>query len=192
MFETDPSSPFLDGALLIASPAIGDPRFEGSVIFVCTHSDQGAMGLVLNRTAQGIAFPDLAEQLKLPRIVRKADVPVLIGGPVEPSRGFVLHSSDYALDRATLRVSDDFAMTGNVDVLRDLARGRGPRRAMLALGHSSWGPGQLEQELKECAWLTTEASREIVFGTQSELMWSACLSRLGIEPGMLHAAAGRA
>ena len=186
------SSPFLDGTLLVASPSMMDPRFAGAVIFLCTHSDRGAMGLVINRPAEGVTFRDLAEQLDVAVTRPVPELPVLIGGPVERSRGFVLHSTDYVLDRSTLQINDWCSMTGHVTVLRELVRGLGPDRAILALGYSNWGPGQLEEELRDSSWLMIEATQRLVFETEPEDVWSDCLALLGINPAMLHSVAGRA
>ena len=192
MIDTYETSPFLDGTLLVASPGMADPRFAGAVIFVCTHSDKGAMGLIINKPAVGVAFEDLAEQMEVEAMPTAASVPVMIGGPVERSRGFVLHSPDYVLDCGTLNVNDWCSMTGHFAVLRELMGGKGPEQAVLALGYSNWGPGQLEDELRDSSWLMVDASPELVFETDADHVWDRCLDVIGIDPAMLHSVAGSA
>lgn len=183
---------FLGGKLLIAMPGIGDPRFERTVIYMCSHSAEAAMGLILNRPAPGIVFPDLLGQLEIAEAEGARRPRVLIGGPVERSRGFVLHSSDWALPHATVPVAEGIAMTASVDILRAIAGGGGPRRAFLALGYSGWGPGQLEREIRANGWLVGEADAGFVFGEEEGDMWEAALARLGIDPRLLSATGGRA
>ena len=137
---------FLDGQLLIAMPGMGDPRFDRSVIFMCAHSPEGAMGLIVNKPAPDLSFADLLSQLKIPATIDVKSIRVHFGGPVEHGRGFVLHSADYSVEESSLQVSPDFAMTATVDILQDMARGSGPKRALMALGYAGWGPGQLEGE----------------------------------------------
>ncbi len=182
----------LAGKLLIAMPGMGDPRFEHTVIFLCAHSDEGSMGLVVNRPAPEIGFADLLEQLEIPPGPEAARRRIFVGGPVETSRGFVLHSGDYAVEAGTMRINDDFSMTATREVLEDIAAGRGPRAALAALGYSGWGPGQLESELARNAWLTVEADQEIVFDPDIVGKWEAALARLGVTPLTLSASAGRA
>lgn len=192
MNDTDEASPFFDGTLLVASPGMVDPRFAGAVIFLCTHSDRGAMGLVINKPAAGVAFEDLAEQMDVEPAPTVPEIPVMIGGPLERSRGFVLHSPDYALDCNTLNVNDWCSMTGHFAVLRELMGGAGPEQAVLALGYSNWGPGQLESELRDSSWLMVDASPKLVFETAPDDVWEKCLNTIGIDPAMLHSVAGRA
>lgn len=182
----------LDGQLLIAMPGMGDPRFEKSVIFLCAHSEEGALGLIVNKPSREIRFSNLLEQLDLETSGAQQDIRVHVGGPVENERGFVLHSSDYAAEAATLRVSDKFGMTATLDVLEDIAKGLGPSRALLALGYSGWGPGQLEDEILQNGWLTCEASDALVFGTDDAHKWEAALATLGVDPLTLSSTAGRA
>ncbi len=182
----------LTGKLLIAMPGMADPRFQNTVIFICAHSDEGSMGLAVNKPATEIGFGDLLEQLDIPPGPDTDARPIFVGGPVETSRGFVLHTNDYAVKAGTLRVNDSFAMTATKDVLEDIAAGRGPRAALAALGYSGWGPGQLEDEIRQNAWLTVEADPEIVFAPDIAGKWEAALAKLGITPLALSAAAGRA
>jgi putative transcriptional regulator len=186
----DPS--FLAGQFLIAMPGMGDQRFERSVIFVCAHSADGAMGLIVNKPASDLRFSDLLEQLRIPAGADLPETRVHFGGPVEHGRGFVLHSGEYHVDGSSLRVNDDFAMTATVEILRDIAKGQGPRRALLALGYSGWGPGQLEGEIQANGWLTAPADSELVFGTADVGKWSEALRSIAIDPRLLSAEGGRA
>jgi putative transcriptional regulator len=189
---TDAAPAFLDGQLLIAMPGMGDLRFARAVIFLCAHSAEGAMGLIVNKPAPELRFADLLRQLKIPVGRELADTRVHFGGPVEHGRGFVLHSSDYALEGASLKVNATFAMTATIDILQDIARGAGPERAILALGYSGWGPGQLEGEIQANGWLTAPADAEIVFGSRDGEKWEAALRKLAIDPRLLSAEGGRA
>ena len=189
---------FLDGQLLIAMPGMSDPRFDRSVIYMCAHSEQGAMGLIINKAAPMMRFGDLLAQLDLlPDRSPEAPpdllaMPVLYGGPVEQERGFVLHSSDYQSGETSLTVSKTVAITATVDILRDMARGKGPQRAILALGYSGWAPGQIEDEIQRNGWLTCEADDEIVFGLDFDARYLAALRKLGIDPAMLSSDSGHA
>ena len=186
------SSDSLEGKLLIAMPGMGDPRFEKSVIFMCAHSDEGALGLIVNKPAPELEFATLIEQLGIETGDPKRDIRVHFGGPVENGRGFVLHSSDYNSNTSTLQVSETFGMTATLDVLEDIANGDGPASALLALGYSGWGPGQLESEILQNGWLTCDAPPEIVFDDDDEAKWSAALKTLGVDALMLSGTAGRA
>ncbi|WP_290741295.1 YqgE/AlgH family protein [Amaricoccus sp.] len=190
MTERDPG--FLDGQVLIAMPGMGDLRFSHAVIFVCAHSSEGAMGLIVNKPAPDLRFQDLLKQLKIPVGEGVQDAQVHFGGPVEHGRGFVLHTSDYAVAGSSLRINDDFAMTATVDILQDMARGAGPAHTILALGYSGWGPGQLEGELQANGWLTAPADVELVFGLRDGEKWEAALRRLSIDPWLLSSEGGRA
>lgn len=190
MTSSDPT--FLDGQLLIAMPGMGDFRFERSVIFLCAHSGDGAMGLIVNKPALELSLAELLAQLKIPTQTDLRQSRVHFGGPVEHGRGFVLHSSDYAVEESSLRVSREFAMTATVDILQDIARGAGPRRALLALGYSGWGPGQLESEIQANGWLTAPADPELIFGMSDTDKWGAALRSISIDPRLLSAEGGRA
>ncbi|HVH02925.1 MAG TPA: YqgE/AlgH family protein [Amaricoccus sp.] len=183
---------FLDGQLLIAMPGMGDLRFERSVIFLCAHSAEGAMGLIVNKPAPELSFVDLLAQLKIPATIDLAETRVHFGGPVEHGRGFVLHTADYSVEEASMQVSDVFAMTATIDILKDMARGAGPREALLALGYSGWGPGQLEAEIQANGWLTAPAALGLVFGPDDPGKWSAALRSISIDPRLLSAEGGRA
>jgi putative transcriptional regulator len=190
---------YLDGQLLIAMPVMGDPRFERSVIYMCAHSADGAMGIMVNRPAGSIDFPELLVQLK---IISKADqiklpenaetMKVLQGGPVDTSRGFVLHSGDFYIKDATLRIADGICLTATVDILKAIARGTGPKHAILALGYAGWHPGQLENEIQGNGWLHCDADPDLVFGDDIDDKYARALRKIGIDPGMLSNEAGHA
>ncbi|WP_151979870.1 MULTISPECIES: YqgE/AlgH family protein [unclassified Roseovarius] len=182
----------LTGKLLIAMPGMGDPRFAHSVVLLCAHSPDGAMGLIINKPTSDLRLRDLLEQLSIAPTGQTRNLPVHFGGPVEHGRGFVLHDRGYQSTLTSLEVNEDFAMTATLDILEDLARGTGPDRALLALGYAGWGPGQLESELAENGWLTCDADMELVFDTPNRAKWEAALTRLGISPLMLSSDAGRA
>jgi putative transcriptional regulator len=182
----------LAGKLLIAMPGMGDARFDKSVILLCAHSPDGAMGLIINKPAPDLSFASLLDQLKIPRAPMGRDIRVHLGGPVERGRGFVLHSPDYKSGGATMAVPGGFGMTATLDVLSALAQGQGPRAALLALGYSGWGPGQLEAEMGRNSWLTADAPPDLVFSAQDKGKWAAALKRLGIDPLTLSGSAGRA
>ena len=183
---------YLDGQLLVAMPGMGDPRFERTVIFVCVHSERGAMGLIINRPANDLSFADLMDQLDIRGSARVPDSKVHFGGPVENVRGFVLHSADYGDPESTMKVSDQFGMTASLDILKDIAGGKGPANAILALGYSGWGPGQLENEIKANGWLTCAANADIVFDKKDNDKWTAALHSIGIDPRLLSKEGGRA
>lgn len=185
-------SPDLEGKLLVAMPGMGDTRFEKSVIFMCAHSDEGAMGLIVNKPSFELSFEELLKQLSIEPGEGITAPKVHFGGPVELGRGFVLHSADYRDAETTLRVDDAFGMTATLDVLEDLAHGNGPAQALLALGYAGWAPGQLEQEIAQNGWLTCDSSADIVFDEDNDRKWSSALKSLGIDPLLLSATAGRA
>lgn len=182
----------LCGKLLIAMPDMGDPRFAGSVIYMCAHSEEGAMGLIVNKPQPEIRFSKLLEQLDIEKAAEVRDIRVHFGGPVENTKGFVLHGADYRSETGTIEVDDQVNMTATLDVLEDIARGKGPEVSLLALGYSGWGPGQLEDEIAQNGWLTCDPTDEIIFGRANEHKWSAALKVLGIDPVLLSSTAGRA
>jgi putative transcriptional regulator len=190
---------YLDGQLLIAMPVMGDARFERSVIYLCAHSAEGAMGIMVNRPAGSIDFPELlvqlnvikkAEQIKLPEHVET--LKVLRGGPVDTGRGFVLHSSDFFIENATLKIDHGVCLTTTIDILRAIAKGAGPKHAILALGYAGWRPGQLEAEIQDNGWLHCDADPDLVFGDDVDEKYMRALRKIGIDPGMLSNAAGHA
>jgi putative transcriptional regulator len=191
------ASNYLDGQLLIAMPGMSDPRFDRSVIYMCVHSDGGAMGIIVNKAAPMMNFGDLVSRLDILADVGSGEVPeevmamaVQFGGPVEPGRGFVLHTSDYFSADASLPVSERIALTATIDILRAMARGQGPQRALLALGYSGWAPGQLEDEIQRNGWLHCAADEELLFGTAQEEKYNLALRKIGIDPAMLSSEAG--
>jgi putative transcriptional regulator len=181
----------MTGQFVLAMPTMPDPRFARSLIYICTHSAEGAMGLIVNRGFDGLDFQGLLDQLDIEvgEVVR--DVPIHAGGPVETGRGFVLHSADFVQD-STLIVSETVALTATVDILRELAAGRGPRHALLALGYAGWAPGQLDDEIARNGWLTAEADDEILFNTELEDKYPRTMAMLGIDISMLSGDAGHA
>ena len=190
---------YLDGQLLVAMPVMGDSRFERSVIYLCAHSAEGAMGIMVNRPAGSIDFPQLLMQLN---IIEKGDqislpdsaetMKVLSGGPVDTGRGFVLHSSDYFIANATLKINDGVCLTTTIDILKAIAKGNGPKHALLALGYAGWRAGQLEEEIQDNGWLHCDADPELIFGDNVEDKYDLALRKIGIDPGMLSNAAGHA
>jgi len=182
----------LIGKCLIAMPDMGDPRFERAVVYICAHSADGAMGLIVNKPAPDVRFSDLLEQLSIDEGELATDVRVHYGGPVETGRGFVLHTDDYASGAGTQAVGNGIAMTATLDILEDIASGNGPKRSMLGLGYAGWGPGQLEGELVRNGWLVCDATEDILFGRASEHKWTAALKVIGVDPLMLSSAGGSA
>ncbi len=190
---------YLDGQILIAMPAMSDERFARSVIYVCAHSTEGAMGIVVNKPAANIKFPDLlvqlevipaAERIELP--TQAGDVKVLKGGPVETGRGFVLHSADFFIENSTLPIDEGICLTATLDILKAIARGNGPASAILALGYAGWAPGQLEQEIQENGWLHCTADPELIFGTDTEHKYEKALHKIGVDLGQLSSETGHA
>src|SRR6201995_111228 len=187
-----PKRGFLDGQMLIAMPSMRDERFSRSVIYVCAHSSEGAMGIIVNQIASNVNFPDLLVQLEvipaadviqLPQ--RAGSVKVLKGGPVETGRGFVLHSADFFIENSTLPIDDGVCLTATLDILKAIARGDGPASAVLALGYAGWAPGQLENEIQENGWLHCTADADLIFGTDNDGKYAKALRKLGIDLGML-------
>ncbi len=192
------SSGFLDGQLLIAMPAMTDKRFARSVVYMCAHSKDGAMGIIINQRASHINFPALMERLGLSavaagsRVTGLADRPVHVGGPVETGRGFVLHSSDYAASDSTLQIDSKVCLTATVDILKAIAAGIGPHQSILALGYASWGAGQLEDELAANGWLTCPSDPDLVFSSDLDLKYTRALATLGVDLSHLSSNAGHA
>lgn len=184
------SPPFLTGQLLLAMPGIGDPRFEKAVIAVCMHDERGALGIGVGRLAPQLSFHALLEQFD----IAPGDAPdnsVHLGGPVDPQRGFVLHSLDWG-GQDTMEVDGRFALTNTIDVLRAVAEGKGPRRWLAALGYAGWGEGQLDEEMTRHGWFTVQATEALLFETPVERRWSAAFQSAGIDPRLLSASAGQA
>jgi putative transcriptional regulator len=189
---------YLDGQLLIAMPSMTDPRFHRAVIYMCAHSAEGAMGLIINQRAPNITLPRLLEQLEIapsgsrPISVQAGAMAVHVGGPVETSRGFVLHSSDYFAADSTLPINEGVCLTATIDILKAIAKGSGPDKAILALGYAGWAGGQLEREIQSNGWLNCPADPDIVFDGDINTKYSRALDSLGIDPSHLVGAAGRA
>jgi putative transcriptional regulator len=179
-------------------PTMGDPRFTRTIIYVCAHSAEGALGIIVNRPARQISFPDLLVQLRVIKPEESIRLPpraaatqVLQGGPVETGRGFVLHSADF-FDQSTLPVDDNICLTATVDILRAIASGKGPKRAVLALGYAGWAPGQLDQEIQANGWLSCPADPGLLFDDDLDSKYIRSLNKLGIDLAMLSSEAGRA
>ncbi|MGE0061691.1 MAG: YqgE/AlgH family protein [Xanthobacteraceae bacterium] len=197
--SAEPARGFLDGQMLVAMPSMSDERFARAVIYVCAHSTEGAMGIIVNQQVADVDFPDLLVQLnvipdsdriELPR--RAEGVKVLKGGPVETGRGFVLHSSDYFIENSTLPIDEGVCLTATLDILKAIARGEGPVSAVLALGYAGWAPGQLEQEIQDNGWLHCTADSDLIFGADIDTKYDRALRKIGIDPGMLSSEAGHA
>ena len=182
----------LTGNILVAMPNIGDPRFARSVILVCAHSDDYAMGLVLNKPMDDLKLPELFTQLDIKQDIKLPETYVLDGGPVATDRGFVVHSGDYYSDDATLDVADGVCMTATHDILKSMASGGAPHQATMALGYAGWGAGQLEYELAENAWLIAKPHEDIIFGLEHSRKWDRTLELMGINSAHLYAGGGNA
>ena len=182
---------YFTGQLLIAMPGMQDERFYKTVIYLCAHTDDGAMGLVLNQVIKGLSFPGLLEQLGIDGEVSDRSVPIHFGGPVESGRGFVLHSNESQQD-ATLEVDGDISLTATVDVVKAIARGRGPKHSLLALGYAGWGPGQLDDEIRANGWLQAPADMDLIFDDAQVDKWERSIAKIGIDPGMLSDEVGHA
>ena len=190
---------YLEGHVLVAMPGMTDQRFARSVIYLCAHSKEGAMGLVINQRAKRVKFADLLVQLevideqeaiRLPK--RAGALQVIKGGPVETQRGFVLHSSDYHVEDTTMPIDKAVSLTATVDILRAIAKDAGPYQAVLALGYAGWGAGQLEKEIQQNGWLSCEADADLVFGPDLESKYARAMRKIGIDPAMLVSEAGHA
>lgn len=182
----------LTGKLLIAMPGIGDSRFSRSVVLVCAHEPEYAMGIVLNKPMDDLTLPQLLSQLGIEQDIKIPEDAVLSGGPVGTDRGFVVHSGDFHCEGATLDISQDFCLTATRDVLVALASDDAPRDSVMALGYSGWGAGQLETEIAENAWIISEPIPDIVFGARHDTKWSTALKLIGIDAAHLHSAGGNA
>ncbi|MGK7869540.1 YqgE/AlgH family protein [Falsiroseomonas sp. E2-1-a20] len=196
MVSRDPNPPteaegYLTGQLLVAMPGMADPRFTRSVICLCAHSADGAMGLVLNQPLDNLSFDELLGQLGLDPVPPARRIRLTQGGPVEGGRGFVLHTADWETE-GSLKVMPDLALTASVEILKAIATGGGPREGLLALGYAGWGPGQLDNELQQNAWLSVPADEDLLFAEQPGDLWRAAMAKLGIDPSALSGSAGHA
>jgi putative transcriptional regulator len=195
----DASTSYLDGQLLVAMPGMIDDRFHRTVIYVCAHSPDGAMGIVVNKPAVDFTLPDLLVQLDIIpesariRLPSRVDrMQVLMGGPVETSRGFVLHTPDFFIDQSTLPIDDAICLTATIDILRAIAQGEGPENALLALGYAGWSAGQLESEIQANGWLNCPADPDLIFGAALDQRYDRAMRKIGIDPLMLSTSAGHA
>ncbi len=182
---------FFNSQCLIAMPGMPDDRFDRSVVYVCAHTQDGAMGLMINRPIKDLTFPSLLSQLHIEQPQNFDPPPILAGGPVDVVRGFVLHSPEYS-SAATLAMSSLTSLTVTTDIIRDISNGSGPKNYLITLGYVGWGPGQLENEIKENAWLPVDASTDLVFMLSPEKKWTYALNKLGIDPSRLSAEQGKA
>lgn len=182
---------WLTGQFLIAMPTMMDPRFSHALIYICSHGPNGAMGLIVNRLFAEADFGMLLDQLDVRAAGEVPDVPVHFGGPVEPGRGFVLHSADY-MREGTMRIDDNISLTATVEILQAIVDGDGPERILMMLGYTGWGAGQLEDEMKANGWLTSAADENILFGPSLDTKWERSLTKMGISPFMLSGEAGHA
>ena len=181
-----PENPqFLDGQILIAMPGMQDPRFQHALVFLCAHSDEGAMGLIVNKTTEDLVWSDLFERLEIPFDPSGMPRPVYYGGPVEQGRGFVLHSSDYHAEEATLCINAGTSMTATLDILHALGASEGPERVLVALGYAGWAPGQLEAELQMNGWLLCPPDDDLLFGSDDEGKWNRAMAKIGVDPALL-------
>lgn len=197
--KPETSEGYLDGQLLVAMPSMADPRFKRAVIYMCAHSAEGAMGIIINQRAHDISFIKLLEQLEIVSEDDEVDehgdlddMAVHIGGPVETGRGFVLHSSDYFAADNTLPIDESVCLTATVDILRAIASGDGPHQALLALGYAGWAPGQLESEIQANGWLTCRAEPDLIFDPDLDGKYERALAQIGIDPSHLVSDAGHA
>lgn len=181
----------LKGQMLIAMPGMSDPRFDRAVIYLCAHSTDGAMGLIVNRLVDHINFPDLLQTLSIEPRGTTRQIPVHFGGPVETSRGFVLHTADYS-QVTTVQVDERMGLTASIDVLQAIADGGGPRRSLLALGYAGWGPGQLDHEIQQNVWLHAPPDDDIIFGGDLDNKWQRAVEKLGFDLSLLSSTAGHA
>ncbi|MCW8835178.1 MAG: YqgE/AlgH family protein [Rhodospirillales bacterium] len=182
---------YLTGQLLVAMPGMPDPRFSKTVIYICAHSEEGAMGLILNRLHRDLTFAEIIGQLGIVGGAEDSQIRVHFGGPVETGRGFVLHSAEYIQD-TTMTIDETMSLTATADILRAIAQGHGPSRMVLALGYAGWSAGQLDEEIKANGWLNAPADRDIVFGADIDHKWEQAINKLGFDVAMLSTEAGHA
>lgn len=191
MADTEQASVYLGGKLLIAMPRMSDRRFAKSLIFLCVHNPDGAMGIVVNRLVGSLTYGELMQQLNIDGEAMEDERQVHFGGPMETSRGFVLHSTD-RIEEGTLLVDDDIALTSTTDILRAIVAGDGPQQSLLALGYAGWGPGQLDAELQANAWLCVNSDDALLFDRDIDTKWHRAIAKLGVDVNMLSGDAGHA
>ncbi|KAB2882047.1 MAG: YqgE/AlgH family protein [Pseudorhodoplanes sp.] len=196
--DRKPGRGYLDGQMLVAMPGMNDDRFARAVVYVCAHSSEGAMGIVVNQPAPNINFPDLLVQLQvipetdLIRVEAGDEIRILKGGPVETGRGFVLHSADFFIENSTLPIDEGICLTATLDILKAIAKGRGPANAVLALGYAGWAPGQLETEIQANGWLHCPADVDLIFGADTDTKYSRAMKKIGIDLAKLSSDVGHA
>lgn len=190
--KTDIDDTYMGGKFLLATPAMGDPRFENAVIYICSHDRSGAMGITINKSKAGLLLSDLLDQMGIEGEVKVADTPVLNGGPVDIDRGFVLHSADYFKEESSLQLTDTLMLTSTKDILQALVKEDAPEKAMLAIGYSGWGAGQLETEIRQNAWLVVEADEAMIFNENLDEKRKRAFDKLGIAPEALSFMGGTA
>jgi putative transcriptional regulator len=189
MFKIDLND--LSGQILLATPSLSQGVFKDTVIFLCSHSDEGAMGIIINKPLKALSFSSICKDLKIENDA-SAELPILFGGPVEKNRGVVLHSQDYNSETETIKCTSTLSMTASFDILSDLAKGLGPINALLALGYAGWAPGQLESELASNCWMFGRLDDEEVFSINFEKKWSNSLKNSGVEPSKISSIFGTA
>ena len=184
---------FLAGKLIIAMPTMSDPRFKRSVVCICAHNEDGAIGIIINKIIESLSFSKIIKQLKLKKNMTKNDYKdhIYFGGPVETERGFILHSSDYSSENST-SINSEISMTASTEILQALIDGNGPNKSIVALGYAGWGPGQLDTEIQSNAWLSVESDLELVFSAKTAEKWDMALEKIGVNPALLSTEAGRA
>lgn len=185
------SANYLTGQLLIAMPAMGDPRFSKSVIYMCVHNEEGAMGLIVNKLADELSFAELLTQLDIESLGVAPQLPIHFGGPVETGRGFVLHSAGYKQE-GTIEVAEGMALTATIDILQDIAENRGPEKFLLALGYAGWGAGQLDGEIRQNAWLHVSDDPDLTFAADNDAKWEHAIAKIGVDLSLLSGEAGHA
>ena len=186
-------NPFLAGKLIIAMPTMSDPRFKRSVVCICAHNEDGAIGIIINKIIESLSFSKIIKQLKLNKNMTKNDYKnhIYFGGPVETERGFILHSADYSSENST-SINSEISMTASTEILQALIDGNGPNKSIVALGYAGWGPGQLDTEIQSNAWLSVESDLELVFSAKTAEKWDMALEKMGVNPALLSTEAGRA
>ena len=184
---------FLAGKLIIAMPTMSDPRFKRSVVCICAHNEDGAIGIIINKIIESLSFSKIIKQLKLNKNMTKNDYKdhIYFGGPVETERGFILHSADYSSENST-SINSEISMTASTEILQALIDGNGPNKSIVALGYAGWGPGQLDTEIQSNAWLSVESDLELVFSAKTAEKWDMALEKIGVNPALLSTEAGRA
>jgi putative transcriptional regulator len=186
-----PGGGYMEGQLLVATNLITESCFYRSVIYICTHDQDGAIGIIINRHLNDLTLTDVIKQFKITMESEASPEPVYMGGPVNPARGLVIHSTDYK-DKSTVRFKSDIAITSNLQVLRDIAVGKGPKKSLLALGYAGWEAGQLEAEIEANSWITVPASSKLVFDTDDKAKWEQAAKSLGIDMFKLSGDVGHA